>query len=209
MKDGLQSTIKDVVKQTLAGQTPVQPSPSTSQTTDLILKNSNQAQQPPAISNGHEQPPVESRHENKLVPKYVNGQLHDVVDEPNDLSVRAQLSSYSRENLMQVSPTKQESFVNRVEPLSANLDNKALREELSTVSSKEPITNDFVQKLQWKHKCEIEAIKHNAGNIQHKHYGVGSCPHLCNNSLYCDLVLDGYGAKVSVLLSNFSWKALA
>lgn len=161
MKDGLRSTIQDVVKQTLSGN-PVRLS---HQTVNQSPANSSQIEQSRDKS---EQAPAERCHSDNLDGSLVNGvhQSHAELGQPNDLTVRS--SNKARDNVMEVSPTvtKQEN-INRVEPLTDSQiqENTALKEELSTPTASESVNSEMIEKLQWKHKCEIEAIKHNAGTL--------------------------------------------
>lgn len=150
MQDGLESTIKDVVKQTLLGQVKIPASelPESSSEKRFSSADTNQTQSD--------------------TPSLVNGGT------AADESVGAAKPSTSPSKSGPIS-TKHE---HRAE--SASHENTATA---SDPGSESPVNSELVEKLNWKHKCEIEAVKHNAGMRYLKVY---NCHRInVHNILYC------------------------
>lgn len=141
MSNGLESTIKDIVKQALTGA--LKPGESSNPTTEAAKEPSPEADAPPTV-NGSE--PMETQTE------------EPIRDENKSVAEDTHIRS--------ATPVKQQETVTKNEPLTDSqnqVENKLTPENLTAT---DPVaTNEMIEKLQWKHKCEIEAIKHNAGKF--------------------------------------------
>lgn len=124
MRNGLESTIKYAVKQSLAGESPsaIHGGVSTSS------NRGNHVEKPTAVVNG-------------------------ISEQQLKLAAATQETTP-----MDVTETK-------IESSDATLTDSqdAHGKSAAVAVNAEPMTSERIEKLLWKHKCEIEAIKHNAG----------------------------------------------
>lgn len=130
MADGLQPTIRDVVRQTLLGLAPVA----------QISKNTQNSN-------------TEAKSQTNINTASVNGPVAATSAASNTAKQEEPAG-----RALHVSSEKPE-VPPKAEPLT-----ESTNQENSHESSADPaVSKELAEKLTWKHKCEIEAVKHNAG----------------------------------------------
>lgn len=148
MAEGLQPTIRDVVRQTLLGQVPVA-------STDKVDTNNSSAEDK-----------TKSNDSATTLNEEAKPSTNSVAEPA------AQDEDTNDEKLTKLlDPDERSELVPKSEPLA-----ESTNQENSVDGSSDPAVNkELAEKLTWKHKCEIEAVKHNAGRKSFYFLGVIIC----------------------------------